>query len=455
MFDLTEVEIPDILSNYVTLETYLSHINQHSIEEITSFILENLKNDTESVFRLLLYFSLIRSTYITEIVEIWSIISKETNTSFSIIPLTLENVYLADVLYHKGLIPQDQIKFNVPYEFIDFKTYVGTYKKPPFKKALKLSTLLNIYPENSVLSIIRKDDVESLQNLTVDPEFSLYMTVKPLVYDGYRETEEMTLLSASAFYGSLKCFKYILMNTDNFVAPEVCKFAVSGGNFEIIHISRQNGRTFNNTLSTAIKYHRNDVASWLIQNCQESGDFELNDAIQALNTTATLYAMKNGSKSKIGEFFHTESISVSAERGYYPVFRALIECGARATVSYGFGPLHGACMSGGIMIVKYLVEEQNIDVNKNETGRDFPPLHIACHGGVLDVVRYLIGKGANVNSRNSYNNVPLFYACYYGRYDCAKELLDHGSEIPESVTRVPMTEYLVQLLDKYSAKKDP
>ena len=54
-------------------------------------------------------------------------------------------------------------------------------------------------------------------------------------------------IGASAFLGSIKCFKYLMMNGDE-INEDTCRFAVAGGNNEIIHLCEQKGLQFDNCL---------------------------------------------------------------------------------------------------------------------------------------------------------------------------------------------------------------
>jgi ankyrin repeat protein len=74
-----------------------------------------------------------------------------------------------------------------------------------------------------------------------------------------------------------------------------------------------------------------------------------------------------------------------------PIFKILLNNNANieAVDSFRRRPLHKACKSLTLEVVKYLIEEKNAKVDvKDDFGVNI--LHFACLGGNLEVARYLI-----------------------------------------------------------------
>ena len=66
-----------------------------------------------------------------------------------------------------------------------------------------------------------------------------------------------------------------------------------------------------------------------------------------------------------------------------------------------------AAKQGKLTILKYLIEEKGIDINKQAEKDDnyiiykgVTALHIACLNGHLPIVEYLIEKGANIEAKD-------------------------------------------------------
>ena len=91
---------------------------------------------------------------------------------------------------------------------------------------------------------------------------------------------------------------------------------------------------------------------------------------------------------------------------------------------YDATPLHWASIYGHLDIVRYLVEEQQCDVEcRDKYGGT--PLHCAALGGRLDIVQYLISeRGCDPMCRGQYGSTPLHHACQEGKLNVVKYLVE-------------------------------
>jgi ankyrin repeat protein len=88
-------------------------------------------------------------------------------------------------------------------------------------------------------------------------------------------------------------------------------------------------------------------------------------------------------------------------------------------------PLHTACESGHMNIVKTLLDS---GANLTAQGKnDYSPLHYACYKGHTNIVQLLLARGADVNIQNKYRSTPLHLACFKGYTEIVQELLDNSS----------------------------
>ncbi|KTG47059.1 hypothetical protein cypCar_00002259 [Cyprinus carpio] len=104
----------------------------------------------------------------------------------------------------------------------------------------------------------------------------------------------------------------------------------------------------------------------------------------------------------------------------------------RAVIYTHFGKsgdtlLHYAARHGHVDILRYLVEELNMDIEvyNNDYKR---ALHEASSMSQYECVRYLIARGAKIDSLKKADWTPLMMACTRRNLDVILELLNHGAD---------------------------
>ena len=115
------------------------------------------------------------------------------------------------------------------------------------------------------------------------------------------------------------------------INENICKYAIAGGNMEIIHLIEQKGMKFENCLEIAVEYHHFELFEWL-------------------NT-----------------HFEYEPITIHKCLEYYniPVFYYYIkECkrDVESKTNDGWTPLHYASKYGYLDIVQYLTKECHSEI---------------------------------------------------------------------------------------------
>ena len=146
-------------------------------------------------------------------------------------------------------------------------------------------------PIGSVRQVIRTDNVEQLIQLETQPDFSLRMKLTPSALDKMYGT--FTLIEYAAIYGAIKCFKHILLAeyTNNEPVLRDPKFAISGGNLEIIHLLMKKGVDFltSECARSALYFNNMDFLEWIID---QSPEF-LKDQSQIISLIHQSIAMYN------------------------------------------------------------------------------------------------------------------------------------------------------------------
>lgn len=170
-------------------------------------------------------------------------------------------------------------------------------------------------------------------------------------------------------------------------------------------------------------------------------------------------------------------------------------------------PLHMACESGFVELVKFLLDRQEGDVNRtialgytplilaswkrqkevveilldlgadvnylNECEEDEDQMYSALHGayyhGSMEIIQMLLDRQADVNLQCPNLPTPLHMSCEQGNLDVVRMLLDHHADVnlltrddyackklltPLDVARSSGHEEVVELLVKYSSSTD-
>ena len=178
--------------------------------------------------------------------------------------------------------------------------------------------------------------------------------------------------------------------------------ACSSGNFEIIKLLVEAGADVNfieptrkwTPIGAALSYRNVDrikIANYLMDN-----GADVTDEIASI-----LVGYRNGSKETL------------KEQEEYDLFIRMINTGANLSPELGAGDnlLRLAAKTDNLLIVKYLVEEKNMDVNIN-TYYGLTPLMECYH---IDIVKYLLEKGANKDAKNDIGETAYDRAVKFGK----------------------------------------
>merc|ERR1712168_672068 len=94
--------------------------------------------------------------------------------------------------------------------------------------------------------------------------------------------------------------------------------------------------------------------------------------------------------------------------------------------SSGRTPLHWACASRQIDIVKEIVNDELIDI-KDDMG--WTALHCACSSGAESIVALLCERGASVNAKTQNGQVPMHYVASKNNLAILPLLLQYGARL--------------------------
>jgi len=175
------------------------------------------------------------------------------------------------------------------------------------------------------------DDLASFEVLKPEALWSPFeWSLKPQYLD---------LLSFSGFYGSIKCFKHLLMK-GFMINKEVLSMVVCSGCLDLFHL------------------------------CHEE------------------QLVTNECVCKASEFSHLSLLAFMLENG----------ADIKAKGEYDNTPLHCAALNGNLCVVGFLVN-QKVEINAQSNGSPTgTPLHFASINGHIKLVEYLVNQKADINS---------------------------------------------------------
>lgn len=207
-------------------------------------------------------------------------------------------------------------------------------------------------PTDRLTKALRSDDVDTFQSIVSNKLSAFTNSFVPFnIYENYVINGNTRYISYAAAYGSVKIFKYLLLNHysfDNYTFP----YAVFGGNVEIIKIVQQNNDTSDSLnimnqkkfqyggydvysedgIVPAIMKHRNDLFDWILM---QPANYNESDASFVKNFYLT-FSVENGNCHSIIELIEKEgsaqydlmileaSCLQAATNGFYKVTELLM-----------------------------------------------------------------------------------------------------------------------------------
>ena len=409
--------------------------------------------DPDSVSMMIIHASTVRRFSFRMLANFWSRIPPPK--------CDFNSNYFIQYLYKKGILEANRIS-----EFYEIQLS---------EEDLEMAkTDYNDELSNDLFHYIMNDEPENIIALTT---IDILLNIK-INFDGHTYYP----LQLSAFFGSVKVFKSIFLNHslcpyifqhvygvsywdfnphNEIEDKDLPRYAIRGGNTEIISILVQNNYNFNNKLREAFLYHRNDIAFWLLDNyrCEKPS---LQVVIPFYNTLAFCYTL---SRTKNINAFNTSNFSpfcAAVNSGFLPYVKALIDAKADPTSDDDVEsrPLTVAAKKGYFYIMQFLLTTEcifettynsehnpflitshmrrnemlqlllnkcSININLHDENHCTALMNAATNGD-LEMVSFLISKGANCDLVDYDNESALIKAVKSGNPDVVCILLQAGTD---------------------------
>ena len=341
--------------------------------------------------------------------------------------------------------------------------------------------IVNIYDKGSLERAIIEDDIETLKNYRdVLENETIHINIINMLF----AKEEATKLELCAYFGAAKCFKYLLKTEE--IKENACRYAVAGGNKEIINICKKKGLEFKNCINVAVAYHRHDLFQWLNEDHDEE-TVTLNNCIEYLNIPAFFFYLNKGADINKVQEDGSLPLHHAVHKGLCRLSEMLIESGnnVNAQDNNKRTPMHFAANNGYINEIE-LLESRDADIEpldefdesplhyaaqqghfecsllliqkgckvnmRSKTGKT--PLHCAVESGNIDTVKGIMARKAEINAQDNEKRTPLYYAIANNNKDIIKYLLKYGGEINSEEGKEKLAKIKELLNNEYSEEED-
>jgi len=321
-------------------------------------------------------------------------------------------------------------------EIEDFESFIINKAIPSgidesfLENAIDIDYLIEYgYLPSSIEYCLKYDDLEVFR------DFSLtnMNDAKWSPFEWSCRPDYMDLLSFSGFFGSIRCFKHLLLNGFE-INNEVTLSVVCSGSFDLFRLC--SGDIFSTEyLCKASEFGHFSLITFLYENGTEINAKNYEDMTPLHCSTlygilgVVEYLVNHGADINVKNSDLYTPLHYSSEFGHLSVIEYLINHGASINEmdSRGWTPLHFAAFNNYIRIVEYLVQHGANSNSKNQNG--WTPLHFAADNGYLCVVEFLVMYGADVNAKEDSEWTPLHFAADNDFLSVVEYLVQHGADM--------------------------
>lgn len=334
----------------------------------------------------------------------------------------------------------------------------------------------NIFMKDAeIVEIIKSDNVEKLSGAIASQSDA---DRKLEVDDNNLPTElrdEAPLVSAAAFFGSVKCYNYLVEKGADIHALDenelsVLQFAIHGGSHEIIKSVIDAGISVPYIGFYALRMQKYDTFFWMVENkyvnlsdldflkssylhiVSQTGNTDAFKKLMELHKfdvnlkdyqgrTALHYACGEGYKEiveilmkdpnidpSIEDNFNRIAVYYAHSQGNWDIVNIFFNGNVNGFLDNGQTHLMVASRKGNINLVRFLLEIPEVDINiQNSYG--LAALHFAARFGEYEIVEELLGhKGIKINVQDKQGKTALHYAKEANNEDIIALLLKKGAD---------------------------
>lgn len=317
-----------------------------------------------------------------------------TDSKLYLILFFARELFENDIEFFKEI--ENHLKWSGGPKLEKLKGYIGNWDE--------YSKLVSLFRRPGELcTAVFNDDADLLQKVTsLQPDFDYDQKLQPFLFEPFKEIDlELTLSDLAAFYGSVKCFKFLMLQHADL--SKSGKFAIFGGNNEIIRLIEQDGNGMTDLFYCAIKYHHYELFNWLLLNHGPVGELYKHEynrgkepliplSISVFNHRTFLHFYEKGINEPKPDRYMDNSllkaalkaVSVHALRLLISIYKVDSLCPPNEDSG---SILFDAVEKNSLEILKILVESGKFILNKKI---DKNPLIQAAKNGSFEMVEYLL-----------------------------------------------------------------
>ena len=289
------------------------------------------------------------------------------------------------------------------------------------KKGFNYSFPENIFPSDTLIEQLKIDDISALQYNILPETNTKY---KFLSFGPFYTSSDTDLIHISALYRAVKCFKFFVMN-DKEIDNDVGKFAIAGGNQEIVKIVANAGVVFEECLEISIQYHNHELFEWLYNNYDDDKKVIYKSSLEYNYPTLYFYLEKG---CYLNESPNNEAsiLSYAVVKYQRKNIKNLLAKGIDNSM---YGLIISAFNTDDKLIKFYnmLVELganfKNIDKSESTI------LHEALEYDHYQFADMLLSNGFSIDEKNKRGETPLYYGACSGKKELVEYCLKNGANI--------------------------
>ena len=235
VLDVKSIKLPDDIAKYEELEDMLLYITLDNMDSIVEFIVSNFHD--EDLFQSYLYIAKYMSLYTLNI-DLYMHIYR-----------TLINKTKCNLTMYESIF---KLPFDIFSANMETKERIATTRQDIFNKYIQET--------NTIAEAIFNDDVEELKSFllidtkkTLTRSFELHHLIK----------DRFTPITFAARFGSINCFKYMLLNGVE-INQRTVENALIGGNLEIFHLCEKGIASPAYLFIKALNQQNKDLIYWIM-----------------------------------------------------------------------------------------------------------------------------------------------------------------------------------------------